>query len=89
MNDMNPAMVMLVISVNKPRSHPLFVRNSLKNPPIRPSSAGKEDPDGRDEDSPEPSDPHVKKRATKRQDAYHEGKREREKQSGKFSVDGP
>ena len=75
--------------IGKSSSNPLSVRDSLKNPPIQPSSAGKEDPDGRDENSPEPSNPHVKEGTAKRQDAYHEGKCEREKQSGEFSVDGP
>ena len=63
--------------------------NSLKNPSIQPGPAGKEDPDGRDENSPEPSNPHVKEGSAKCQDTDHEGKSEREKQPGEFSVDRP
>jgi hypothetical protein len=65
-----------------------FTSDLLKNPPIRPSSTGKEDPNDGDENGPESSDPHVEEGSAKRQDTDHEREREREKQSGEFPVDG-
>ena len=65
----------------------LLTRDSLKNPPVRPSPTRKEDPDDGDENCPESSNPHVEEGSAKRQDTDHEREREREKQSGEFPVD--